>query len=132
MNSTHTVLYDPEGHLEADCPLDRAAHQRLVQSVLTLTDTLDLEPADLQQIALQLTGAARSVADDVRHAAEQLPADHQARALVYVVLEEADRRMSVPLEGTVHCAQGRARLVRALYERLDRLAETTPQPVRAL
>ncbi|CAG6397616.1 hypothetical protein SCOCK_580042 [Actinacidiphila cocklensis] len=43
------------------------------------------------------------------------------RALADLVLREAEVRLSATLEGTVSCVQDRARLVRALYERLDRL-----------
>ncbi|WP_031032123.1 hypothetical protein [Streptomyces albus] len=122
MNSTHQVLHDPEGRFDTELPLDRELHQSLVKAVLGRTGDSGLPPADLQQIALLLTGAARAVAADVRRAADLLPEDHAARALTDVVLEEADRRLSVPAEGTARCAQNRARLVRALYERLDRLA----------
>lgn len=132
MSSTHLVLHDPEGHLEGELPLDRVPHECLVKAVLGWTGDPGLRPADIQQIALQLTGAARAVAGDVRRAADQLPADHPARALADVVLAEAERRLSASLQGAVRCAQGRARLVRALYERLDRLAETAARPVRAL
>lgn len=132
MSSTHLVLHDPEGHLEGELPLDRVPHECLVKAVLGWTGDPGLRPADIQQIVLQLTGAARAVAGDVRRAADQLPADHPARALADVVLTEAERRLSASLQGTVRCAQGRARLVRALYERLDRLAETAARPVRAL
>ncbi len=52
-------------------------------------------------------------------------------ALADIVLEETDRRLSVPAEGTARCAQNRARLVRALYERLDRLASVAPQAATA-
>ncbi|GGU99046.1 hypothetical protein GCM10010211_78060 [Streptomyces albospinus] len=45
-------------------------------------------------------------------------------------VNETSRRLSVPLQGTVRCVQARARLVRALYERLDRLDKV--RPVRAL
>ncbi|MFC9269082.1 DUF6415 family natural product biosynthesis protein [Streptomyces zhihengii] len=133
MSHTHVVLHDPDGHLNAELPLDRALHKTLVKAVLGGTGHPSLLPtANLKQIALLLTGAARAVAADVRRAADLLPADHAARALADVVLEEADRRLSVPPEGTVHCAQNRARLVRALYERLDRLASLAPQAVTAL
>ncbi|MEU6400713.1 DUF6415 family natural product biosynthesis protein [Streptomyces cinnamoneus] len=132
MSSTHLALHDPEGHLEGELPLDRVPHEALVKAVLGWTGDPGLRPADIQQIALQLTGAARAVADDVHRAADQLPADHPARTLADVVLAEAERRLSAALQGTVRCAQGRARLVRALYERLDRLAETAARPVRAL
>lgn len=122
MNSTHTVLYDPTGRTD-ELPLDRDAHRDLVQAVLAWTATPEPAAADLQHIALQLTGAARAVAGDVRRAAGRLPADHPALALADVVLAEADRRLSVPPQTTVRCAQNRARLVRALYERLDRLTD---------
>jgi hypothetical protein len=129
MSHTHTVLHDPEGRIEAELPLDRATHQCLVKAVLDWKGDPHLATADYEQIALLLAGAARSVAGDVRQAAARLPEDHAARVIADVVLEEAERRLSVPLEGTARCAQGRARLVRALYERLDRLTETSPVPV---
>jgi hypothetical protein len=127
----HTVLYDPEGRLDAELPLDRELHKGLVKAVLGWTGNPGLPPADLQQIALLLCGAARAVAADVRRAADLLPETHAARALADVVLEEADRRLCVPLEGTARCAQGHARLVRVLYERLDRLADVASQAVTA-
>ncbi|MEV8103156.1 restriction endonuclease [Streptomyces sp. NPDC088135] len=131
MSSQHTVLHDPDGIVESGLPLDRGPHECLAKAALAWTGAADLRPADLQQVALQLTGAARAVADDVRRTADLLPEDHRARALADIVLAEAERRLSLPLDGTVRCAQGRARLVRALYERLDRLAEIAPRPVRA-
>ncbi|MFK0182111.1 DUF6415 family natural product biosynthesis protein [Streptomyces xanthochromogenes] len=131
MSSTHLVLHDPEGRLDTELPLDRELHKALVKAVLGWSGDPGLPPADLKQIALLLTGAARTVAADVRRAAGLLPEDHAARALADVVLEEADRRLSVPLEGSARCAQGRARLVRALYERLDRLVGAAPEPARA-
>ncbi|MCH0561145.1 MULTISPECIES: DUF6415 family natural product biosynthesis protein [unclassified Streptomyces] len=131
MSSTHLVLHDPEGRLDVELPLDRELHKALVKAVLGWTGNPGLPPADLQQIALLLTGAARAVAADVRRAADLLPEDNAARALAGVVLEEADRRLSVPAEGTTRCAQNRARLVRALYERLDRLASVAPQAATA-
>ncbi|MGI5262523.1 hypothetical protein [Streptomyces angustmyceticus] len=56
-----------------------------------------------------------------------LPEDSKRRALVDVVLAEADRRLSMPAQGTVACCQNRARLVRALHERLDRVASVAPR-----
>ncbi|MEU6310636.1 restriction endonuclease [Streptomyces sp. NPDC047014] len=99
--------------------------------MLVWTQNPGLPPADLQQIALLRTGTARAVAAYVRRAADRLPEDHAARALADVVLEEASRRLSVPPEGTARCAQNRARLVRALYERLDRLVAVAPQAATA-
>ncbi|MGW1405373.1 DUF6415 family natural product biosynthesis protein [Streptomyces sp. NPDC002403] len=122
----HTVLYDPEGLIEAGLPLDREPYESLVKAALAWTgeDTLTTT-RDYEQIALQLTGHARAIASDVRHRADQLPENSGPRALAEIVLAEAEGRLSAKLEGTARCAQNRARLVRALYERLDRL-ETTP------
>ncbi|MER5359701.1 DUF6415 family natural product biosynthesis protein [Streptomyces sp. NPDC002785] len=119
--STHTVLYDPEGLIEAGLPLDREPYECLVKAVLAWTGPDALAERDYEQIALQLTGHARAIASDVRRRADQLPKDSGPRALADVVLREAEGRLSTTLEGTVRCVQNRARLVRALYERLDRL-----------
>ncbi|MCD9899421.1 restriction endonuclease [Streptomyces sp. MT29] len=111
MSDTHVVLYDPEGRFDTELALDRALHKALVKAVLGWTVNPALPSAHLHQITLLLTAAARALAD--------------------VVLEEADRRLAVPLEGTAACAQGRARLALALYERLDRLESIAPQAVTA-
>ncbi|MFG2711979.1 DUF6415 family natural product biosynthesis protein [Streptomyces goshikiensis] len=133
MSGTHVALYDPEGHLNGELPLDRASHERMVKAALGWPADPGLRPADLEQIALQLTGAAHAVADDVRHAAEQLAGGHTARALVATVLAEAQHRLAADPRGTVRCAQGHARLVRTLYEHLDHLTEAAPRrPVKAL
>lgn len=109
--------------------MDRATHKRLVAAVLSGNGTEPVTGQDgCWQVALQLTGAARVVADDVRRAADRLPVQHAARALADYVLEETDRHLAAPLEDTLGCAQGRARLVRALYERLDRLDGLASQP----
>ncbi|QFX79518.1 restriction endonuclease [Streptomyces sp. SYP-A7193] len=127
--SSHTVLYDPDGLIEAELPLDREPYECLVTVVLAWTGQDTLTTRDLAQIALQLTGHARAVASDVRRRADQLPKDSGPKALADVVLREAEGRLSVPIEGTVRCVQNRARLVRALYERLDRLEVAHPQAV---
>ncbi|MFF8919498.1 restriction endonuclease [Streptomyces sp. NPDC015032] len=129
MSDRYLVLHDPDGLIEAELPLDRAPYEALVTAVLAWKDP-DLDPHDYEQFALQLTGHARAVADDIRrHAAALLRSDGRG-ALAEIVLQEADRRLSVPPEGTARCVQNRARLVRALYERLDRL-EAAPAPDRA-
>ncbi|MFF3788262.1 DUF6415 family natural product biosynthesis protein [Streptomyces sp. NPDC001933] len=125
MSDTHVVLYDPRGLIEAEHPLDRAPHEALVTAVLAWKDP-DLAPRDYEQIALQLTGHARAVAADVQRHAAALPKNDGRGALAEVVLREADGRLSAPLQGTVRCVQNRARLVRALYTRLDRLTEPAP------
>ncbi|MFF2521466.1 DUF6415 family natural product biosynthesis protein [Streptomyces liangshanensis] len=119
---TRTVLHDADGLIEAQLPRDRGPYECLIKAVLAWTADADVLAArDYEQIALQLTGHARAVAADVRRLANQLPRSSGRRALADVVLREAEGRLSAPLEGTVRCVQNRARLVRALYERLDRL-----------
>ncbi|MFG2569240.1 DUF6415 family natural product biosynthesis protein [Streptomyces sp. NPDC048567] len=125
MSDTHLVLHDPNGLIEAELPLDRAPHEALVTAVLAWNDP-DLAPRDYEQIALQLTGHAHAVAADVRRLAAALPKSDGRGALAEIVLREADGRLSTPLKGTAHCVQNRARLVQALYGRLDRLAEPAP------
>ncbi|MDQ1013414.1 HEPN domain-containing protein [Streptomyces sp. V4I23] len=127
--SSHTVLYDPDGLIEAGLPLDREPYECLVKAVLAWTGEDTLTTRDLEQIALQLTGHARAVASDVRRRADQLPKDSGPKALADVVLREAEGRLSTTIEGTVRCVQNRARLVRALYERLDRLDAAVTQAV---
>ncbi|MFD9574956.1 DUF6415 family natural product biosynthesis protein [Streptomyces sp. NPDC059982] len=129
-SSSHTVPYDPDGLIEAELPLDREPYECLVKAVLAWTGEDALAVRDYEQIALQLTGHARAVASDVRRRADQLPKSSGPRALADVVLREAEGRLSATLEGTVRCVQNRARLVRALYERLDRLeAALVPERV---
>ena len=125
MSGVHTVLHDPHGLVDAELPLDRAPHEALVTAVLAWKNP-DLAPRDYEQIALQLTGHARAVASDVRRSAAALPKNDGRGALAEVILREADGRLSVPLKGTAQCVQNRARLVRALYTRLDRLTEPAP------
>ncbi|MER6692143.1 DUF6415 family natural product biosynthesis protein [Streptomyces minutiscleroticus] len=107
--------------MEAGLPLDREPYECLVKAVLAWTGPEALAERDYEQIALQLTGHARAVASDVRRRAARLTKDSGPRALADVVPREAEGRLSVTIEGTVRCVQNRARLVRALYERLDRL-----------
>ncbi|MCX4967118.1 DUF6415 family natural product biosynthesis protein [Streptomyces sp. NBC_00654] len=123
--NTHTVLHDPRGLFGARLPLDRAPYECLVAAVLSWADRVALTPHDFEQIALQLTGHARAVATDVRHHTDLLDEDTGPRALAEIILAEAQRRLSTPHQGTLHCVQNRARLIRALYERLDRL-QTAP------
>ena len=85
-----------------------------------------LQPRDFEQIALQLTGHGRVVAAELRYLCEGLPPRAEPRVLAEVVLEEAERRLGQPRRGTARCAQMRARQVRALYERLDRIQGARP------
>lgn len=125
MSDTYTVLHDPHGLVDAQLPLDRAPYEALVTAVLAWQDP-NLTPRDYEQIALQLTGHARAVAADVQRHAAALPKNDRRGALADVILREAAGRLSQPIQGTARCAQNRARLIRALDERLDRLAAAHP------
>ena len=76
---------------------------------------------------MQLTGHARVVARDVEQPSGQFPERDGRRVFSEDVLERARDRLALPLEPTLRCAQGRARMVRDLYAPLDRLS--TPRPV---
>ncbi|MER5996428.1 DUF6415 family natural product biosynthesis protein [Streptomyces viridosporus] len=125
MSDTHPVLHDPHGLVDAQLPLDRAPYEALVTAVLAWQSP-NLTPRDYEQIALQLTGHARALAADVQRHAAALPKNDGRGALAEVILREAAGRLSQPIQGTARCAQNRARLVRALYERLDRLGDIAP------
>ncbi|MGW4758523.1 restriction endonuclease [Streptomyces chartreusis] len=118
----HTVLYDPEGRIDAQLPLDRVTHERVVRAVLAWSDPAALPPDDYEQVGLLLSGAAHAVAADVRQCAGQLPDDDGRRLLAEIVLGEADGRLS-QRSRNLHRVKNKARMLRALYERLDRLQE---------
>ncbi|NGO12570.1 restriction endonuclease [Streptomyces sp. HC44] len=124
------VTDDPEQLLDASMPLDRRLHLQLAATVLNPpTQESTLRPLDCEQIALELTGHARVVADDVRLRCLRLPDDSPERILTETVLGEAGRSLSVPPRPTLPSAQNRARLLRTLYERLDSLPPAdTNQP----
>ncbi|MER7938817.1 MULTISPECIES: restriction endonuclease [unclassified Streptomyces] len=129
---TAEVEDDPEHHLDDVLPLDRRVHLELAAAVLNPpTDASTLRPVDCEQIALELAGHARVVADDVRRRCALLPARDPKRVLTEAVLGEADRRLSVRPLPTLPSAQNRARLVKTLYERLNSLPPVptaTPPP----
>ncbi|WP_405691210.1 restriction endonuclease [Streptomyces sp. NBC_01185] len=129
MSDTHAALKDPHGPTAAEAPPDRAPYEALITAVLAWRKP-NLTPCDYEQIVLQLTGHARAVAAAIQRRASALPKGDGRGALAEIVLREATARLTAPIEGTARCAQDRARLVRALYERLDRLAEPFP-PIRS-
>lgn len=88
--SSHTVLYDPDGLIEAELPLDREPYESLVVAVVAWTGEGTPATRDFEQIGLQLTGHARAVASAVRRRANQLPKNSGARALADVVLREPE------------------------------------------
>ncbi|MFJ8869441.1 restriction endonuclease [Streptomyces sp. NPDC102473] len=129
MSDTHAALQDPHSPTAAEPPPDRAPYEALITAVLAWRKP-NLTPCDYEQIVLQLTGHARAVAAAIQRRAAALPKDDGRGALAEIVLREATARLTAPIEGTARCVQDRARLVRALYERLDRLTEPFP-PIRS-
>ncbi|MFK4070437.1 restriction endonuclease [Streptomyces sp. NPDC029674] len=125
MSNRHSVLYDPDGRIEAEVPLDRTTHERLVRAVLAWSDTDVPRPDDYEQVGLLLAGATRAVADDVRTLAARLPEDDGRRLFAEFVVGQADDYLARPSR-TLLRVRDRARTLRALYERLDRLHDTAP------
>ncbi|MEU1020570.1 DUF6415 family natural product biosynthesis protein [Streptomyces sp. NPDC005904] len=78
-------------------------------------------PRDCEQITLLLADHARALAQDLRQRCTRLPKSGAPRTLTETLLGEAERRLSPRHRTTVAGAQNLARLVRALYERLDHL-----------
>ncbi|WP_421107727.1 hypothetical protein [Streptomyces sp. NEAU-S77] len=77
---------------------------------------------------MKLAGHARAVAADIRRRAAHLVKDNGRRALAEDFLDQAEQRLSVPLEAT-SALKDRAQLVRVLYGRLDRLTQAAPTAV---
>lgn len=122
MSSTYDALYDPQGRLAAELPPDRALHEQVVRTVLSWSSPLDVPADDVAQIGRLLAGAARVVADEVRACTDRLSEDDGRRVFAELILQEADGRLSQPCT-SLHRVRNRARLIRALYERLDRVRE---------
>lgn len=125
MTSTHHALYDPEKRLTAELPPDRTVHEQAVRTALAWSSPLDVPAADVAAIGLLLAGAARVVADTVRLHAARLPEDDGRRVFAELIVKEADGRLLQPCT-SLHRVHNRARLIRALYERLDRLEAAVP------
>ena len=121
----HTVLYDPEGRIGAELPLDRVTHERVVRAVLAWSDPGALRPDDYEQVALLLAGAAHAVAADVRAQAGKLPEDDGRRLFAEFVVGQAGDCLARPSRNLLR-VRDRARTLRALYERLDRLQDAVP------
>ncbi|PJN13940.1 restriction endonuclease [Streptomyces sp. CB02120-2] len=127
MIGAHKVQRDPENLLGTQSSLDRGPYEALVSAVLAWKSS-HLDDCDHEQIALQMTEHARGLARDVHRHALRLPEHDGRRALAEVVLGDAERILAEPLEATAACVQDRARLIRALYARLDRLAAAFAPP----
>ncbi|MFB7360469.1 hypothetical protein [Streptomyces gardneri] len=68
------IVHDPQALLDDTVPLDRAVHERLVDTVLTWRENSTVLPsADLDQISLQLTGYGRLLIRETKAACGRLP-----------------------------------------------------------
>ncbi|MFF3276603.1 DUF6415 family natural product biosynthesis protein [Streptomyces chrestomyceticus] len=123
---TYAAIHDPQGLAEAELPLDRETHEQLVRAVLSWTCPAALPPDDYEQVAVVLTGAAHAVATEVRGRTALLPRDDRRLVVTRIVLDEAAGRLAAPGPNTLHGVQHRARLIRALYARLDHLKDALP------
>ncbi|QCX82286.1 hypothetical protein C9F11_43540 (plasmid) [Streptomyces sp. YIM 121038] len=128
MNTARAGVDGPPGLLGAEPPLGRKTCEGLLKAVLAWSDPGALRPGDYHQVGLLLAGAGQAVAADVRAYAARLPDDDSRRPLAEIVLGEADRRLWLAAR-SLHDVRNKARMVRALYERLDRLAEAAPAAV---
>ncbi|WP_438297810.1 restriction endonuclease [Streptomyces sp. HUAS TT7] len=126
MTDTFEVVFDPDGRITGELPPDRETHEQLVRTVLAWSDLLDAD--GYEQVGLLLSGAGQVVADDVRRYAARLGDDDGKRLFAEIVLGEAAGRLP-RRSSTLRSVQNKARLIRALYERLDRLVEAAPEPV---
>ncbi|WP_332836360.1 restriction endonuclease [Streptomyces odonnellii] len=124
------MLYDPEGRIDGELPLDRATHERAVRAVLAWSDPTALRSDDYEQVGLLLAGAAHAVAADVRACAGRLPDDDGRRLFAEIMLGEAAGRLP-QRSRNLREVKNKARLLRALYERLDRLQDAVPAPQAA-
>ncbi|MFD6889390.1 restriction endonuclease [Streptomyces sp. NPDC059957] len=92
---------------------------------LAWTTTTAPPIGDIDLAALELTGHARVIREELTLRAAALPAESERVQLLGYSLAEADRRLSLASSGlgVLAYAQGRARLVRGLHRLLHRLEQ---------
>lgn len=116
---------DPDGELGRGLPLDREVHLTLAAQVLAWPSTAAPPAEDIDLAALELTGHARVIQEELEARVAALPAGSELGELLAYALAEAGRRLSVTSSGlgVLAYAQSRARLVEGLHRSLDRLEE---------
>ncbi|WP_407835161.1 restriction endonuclease [Streptomyces sp. DSM 116496] len=116
---------DPDGEFGRGLSLDREVHlQRAAQVLAWSTPTAPpLEVIDLA--ALELTGHARVILEELEARVAALPAGSALGELLAYSMAEAARRLSVTYSGlgVLAYAHSRARLVEGLHRSLDRLEQ---------
>ncbi|MER5757693.1 DUF6415 family natural product biosynthesis protein [Streptomyces sp. NPDC002082] len=121
--SHHGEVHDPEGLL--DClPLDRGPQLALATAALRWSSSVPAPAAaDVELIALQLTGHARTVARELGGRVGEVAAGTPLRWRLEIVVDDANRRLAVkaPKNASVAHTQSRARLVVGLYRSLDEI-----------
>ncbi|MEU3480867.1 DUF6415 family natural product biosynthesis protein [Streptomyces sp. NPDC033754] len=125
------IVHDPQALLDDTVPLDRAVHERLVDTVLTWRENSTVLPsADLDQITLQLTGYGRLLIRETKTACGHLPQTDPAVPLARASCAEAVRRFDTAHHprDPLTAAQSTARLVRTLHTALDRALAARPTP----
>ncbi|WP_330294214.1 restriction endonuclease [Streptomyces sp. NBC_00503] len=118
-------VHDPDGMLGHGLPPDRKVHLLLTAEVLTWT-AVTAPPADgMDLAALELTGHARVVREELAQRVRQLPLGSELGELLGYTLEETARRISVASSalGILAHVQSRARMVEGLYRSLNRLEQ---------
>lgn len=130
----HSEVHDPEGVLDR-LPLDRGPQLALAKAVLLWSGTVPApEPADMELMALQLTGHARVVVEELREHVAEVAEGTSLRRRLDLAVDDADRRLDVkaPKRPSVAHTQNRARLVIGLYRGLDDVAQhvraASPRP----
>ncbi|MFF3216856.1 restriction endonuclease [Streptomyces sp. NPDC002886] len=104
-------------------PVDREVHLRLAAAVLGWTAATVPPAGDVDLAALELTGHARVLQDELITRAAGLRSRSEHGDLSACSLADTGRRLSAASSGrgALADAQGRARLVQGLHQLLDRL-----------
>ncbi|MFI5868448.1 DUF6415 family natural product biosynthesis protein [Streptomyces sp. NPDC051546] len=116
---------DPDGELGLGLPLDRELHLRRAAQVLAWSTPTAPPLEEIDLAALELTGHARVILEDIEARVAALPAGSELAELLAYSTAEAIRRLSVTSSalGALAYAHSRARLVEGLHRSLDRLEQ---------
>ncbi|MGW5401040.1 DUF6415 family natural product biosynthesis protein [Streptomyces sp. NPDC003952] len=122
---------DPDGNLGRGLPLDREVHVTLAAQVLAWTPATAPPAEGIDLAALELTGHARVIREELEARGASLPAGSELGELLAYTLAETGRRLSVTSSslGVLAYAQNRARLVEGLHRSLDRLEHHQGTPL---
>ncbi|MFI5987692.1 DUF6415 family natural product biosynthesis protein [Streptomyces sp. NPDC051555] len=113
---------DPDGELGRGLPLDREVHLRRAAQVLAWSTPTAPPLEEIDLAALELTGHARVILEELEARVAVLPAESELGELLAYGMAEAARRLSVTSSGlgVLAYVHGRARLVEGLHRSLER------------